>query len=194
METTAQKTMTKREFAMQYFKNIAGSKFENYKDQIFIFEYENNGGILCAIFEKRGNKPTYHYRFKNEAQRVDFIKRQKESADRDIINEQKRRQQAFNESQKYVPGAILYDSWGYEQTNIDFYIILERVNNTLTLQRIGEFREYSSSMSGTKTPDPSKLIDEPFKKRISKNGYVNIESYSCTKIYNGTPKHWSSWA
>ena len=194
MEATAQKQMTKRETAFEYFKNIDGVKFENYKDQIFIFEYSKNGIISCAIFEKRGYKPAHHYRFKDEAQRTIWINQRKEYADKDIINEQKRLQQAFEEAAQYVPGAIIYDSWGWEQTNIDFYLITDRKNNTLTLQRIGEKREYSSSMSGTTTPDPSKFIDEPFKKRISKNGYINLASYSCTRLYDGKPKSWSSWA
>ena len=94
----------------------------------------------------------------------------------------------------YVPGAILYSSWGYEQTNVDFYIILERVNNTVTLQQIGEIRQYDHADSGKVSPDASKTFGEPFKKRINKYGYINLNSYSYCNLYDGTPKYFSTYA
>lgn len=100
----------------------------------------------------------------------------------------------IEEGKKYVPGAILYSLWGYDQTNVDFYIILERVNNTVTLQQIGGIRKYSSDMSGTVTPDIDKKIGEPFKKRINKYGNISLTSYSDAYLYDGTPKMFSTYA
>lgn len=32
-------------------------------------------------------------------------------------------------SETFQPGAIVYDCYGYEQTNIDFYFIVKKINN-----------------------------------------------------------------
>lgn len=58
----------------------------------------------------------------------------------------------------YQPGAIVSDSWGYDQTNIDFYRIIKRKGDWLTLQPL-EAVEVSSgpeTMTGTVTPGPDK--------------------------------------
>lgn len=192
METT--KKQTKREITIEYFTKKSES-VENYKDQILIFKYKSEKGLPCAaILRNREKKPSLHYQFRSESERVDFINRQKASADNDIEREAIRHAERMKEAEKFVKGAIVYDSWGWEQTNIDFYIILERVHNTITLQAIGENVEYTGWLQGTKTPDPTKLNGEPFKKRISKYGRIDIHPFSCTSLWDGTPKHFTAYA
>jgi len=191
MEAT--KKQTKREKTIEFF-TLRSERVENYKDQILIFEYKTNGFPCAAILQKREIKPSLHYKFKTESERVDFISRQKTRADDDIFRANEQLRKNMLEAQKYCPGAILYSSWGYEQTNVDFYIILERVNNTVTLQQIGGIRQYEYDMSGKVSPDPSKTFGEPFKKRINKYGYIKLTSYSHCNLYNGTPKYFSTYA
>lgn len=190
----ATKKQTKRDKTIEFFTQKSES-VENYKDHILIFRYyDTNGNPCAAILQKREIKPSLHYSFRTEQERVDFISRQKTSVDNEIRRDEIRQQQAIEEAQKYCPGAIVYSSWGYDQTNVDFYIILERVNNTVTLQQIGGIREYTESMSGKVSPDPSKTFGEPFKKRINKYGYINLNSYSYCNLYDGMPKYFSTYA
>ena len=50
------------------------------------------------------------------------------------------------------PGDIFYNSWGYDQTNIDFYQVVSTSNKTITLRRIkSAFRDCNDyQMSGSK--------------------------------------------
>ena len=87
-------------------------------------------------------------------------------------------------------GDIFYDSWGYEQTNIDFYEVIQ-VNglHTVTICAIGAKREYTHSMAGECTPIPSAFVrggrEEALRKRVKmcgsrpllaspRGGYLNI--------------------
>jgi len=189
----ATKKQTKREKTIDFF-TLKSERVENYKNHILIFEYKTNGVPCAAILQKRETKPSLHYKFRTEHERVDFISRQKTSADNDIFRANEQLKKNMLEAQKYCAGAILYSSWGYDQTNVDFYIILERVNNTVTLQQIGEIRQYDHSDSGKVSPDASKTFGEPFKRRINKYGYINLNSYSYCKLYDGNPKYFSTYA
>lgn len=192
MEAT--KKQTRREITIEYFTKKSES-VENYKDYILIFQYKSEKGLPCAaILRNREKKPSLHYQFRSESERVDFINRQKASADNDIEREAIRHAVRMKEAEKFVKGAIVYDSWGYEQTNIDFYVIVERSGVSVTLQQIGGIRKYSSDMSGTVTPDIDKKIGEPFKKRINKYGSISLTSYSSAYLYDGTPKMFSTYA
>jgi hypothetical protein len=58
----------------------------------------------------------------------------------------------------YATGAILKGTWGYDQTNVDFYEVLKRSGNWLTLRKLKTVEtEYSGqSMTGRATPgDPT---------------------------------------
>jgi hypothetical protein len=54
-------------------------------------------------------------------------------------------------------------SWGYEQTNINFYLVVERKKSTLVLQEIGQNRTYEHQDSGTCTPNTSIIIGKSLK-------------------------------
>lgn len=150
---------------------------------------------LCvAIFKPRTIKPVYHYICKTQEQRANFIDKQKQY----IIDENKRREQYLQkceaDKEKFKAGVILYTSWGWEQTNIDFYLITERNKQTVTLQEIGQKRTQDGWASGKCLPDTDNPVGEPFKKRITKYANIRIDSFRNASIFDGKPKYWSSYA
>lgn len=103
------------------------------------------------------------------------------------------------ERQTFIPGAILYCSWGYDQTNVDYYIITRRAGCWVWLQQIGANRtEDTAYMSGTSTPDQARRIGQEFKRRVrvyeGREYAVSIESYSSASLWDGKPKHWTAYA
>lgn len=81
-----------------------------------------------------------------------------------------------NETQKiepsvmtvYQPGAILEDSWGYEQTNIDFYCIVKRVGNWITvLPMKKEVLSAHGFMTYKSAPTEIDWSEKPKRKRLS---------------------------
>lgn len=110
--------------------------------------------------------------------------------------------------QIYIEGAIVYSSWGYEQTNIDFYKITKRTASTVTLQPIGQKREATGDMTWKVMPDPDNVLDKPALRRkvcISKRwvqgqqieeeiGMRFEPSYGWIGLWDGKPKHASGYA
>ena len=187
---------TKKEAVIQHimFNNLA--KKEVYKD-IIILTYEKGNIPFVAIWETKSDKPSFHYRYDNLglSARDEFIKERKQAADRREADQLKREKKYEDEKKQFVPGAILYSSWGWEQTNIDFYVILERKNDFVVIQEIGQQRKYESMGDrGTCTPDVSVKIGDPFRKKITKYASVNLNSYSHCGLYNNKPLYWSSYA
>jgi hypothetical protein len=87
---------------------------------------------------------------------------------------------------KLKPGVILYCSWGYDQTNIDFYLVVGMKNSTVTLQEIGSKRVEGSDdfMSDKCVADPSVLIKAPFKK-VVRSPWIKMESYAFLHVWDG---------
>jgi len=147
------------------------------------------------IIFKNSYKPLHHLHFRFGTGIEDFIKQVKNQEDKEVAAHNKYLNEKKEEKKLLVPGAILYSSWGYEQTNIDFYEILERKNDFVIIQEIGQVRDHDSmGDSGTCMPNKEIKIGEPFRKKITKNASINLESYKGCWLWDGKPKSWSSYA
>jgi len=93
------------------------------------------------------------------------------------------------------PGDILYSSWGYDQTNVDFYEVLAVTKATATIQKI-EKRILPGSGRGQDSvvPIPGSLSQrsQPMVKRVRPEGSVKISSYSNAYPWDGKPKQQTS--
>jgi len=101
----------------------------------------------------------------------------------------------------YVPGKIVVNSWGYDQTNIDYYLITKRTKNFVTLVRIGGKSTETGFMCGDCTPDPNIRLDPerypPQRRKVlawdGKEQGVKSEFGWCD-LWDGRADHWSSYA
>jgi hypothetical protein len=98
-------------------------------------------------------------------------------------------------------GDILVSSWGYDQTNVDFYKVtkLSPSGKSVTIVRINSEVTGTGFMCGTSVPavphEVSEYEGEPMTKRVNltSNGYsVNIASYASARLWNGQPRY-TSW-
>ena len=87
--------------------------------------------------------------------------------------------------QKLQIGNVLESSWGYEQTNVSYYMVTKLVGKTMVqLQRIGkQIVENGQTMTGQCVPDKNQVSGEPFRKKPVDGGTsVKIESYEWAKL------------
>lgn len=98
----------------------------------------------------------------------------------------------------FVEGAILYTSWGYDQTNIDWYEIVKRKGAFVWIREIGGRREENGWATGTTLPAPGHFIGPEMRKKVrvykGDENSVRIESYASAWLWDGKPKRWSSYA
>lgn len=93
-------------------------------------------------------------------------------------------------------GDIYVCSWGYEQTNVDYYKVMSVKNKTVTLAAIGENRNYTGSMIGTVTPNQNNISDTHITKRIqytNNKPYFKMSNYSYAYPWNGKPNCFSEY-
>lgn len=88
-------------------------------------------------------------------------------------------------------------SWGYDQTNIDYYKVTAVKNKTVNLVSIGQNRNYTGPMQGECTPDPTVTGSKTYTKRMLVYGNTvsfKMTSYSWAYKWNGQTNHFTEWA
>lgn len=94
-------------------------------------------------------------------------------------------------------GDIFVSSWGYDQTNVDFYKVLNVKNKTAVLVEIGQTRNYTGHMQGICIPDPTVMGKKTLTKRIQSyrdTPFFKIASYASASPWDGKNEHFSEWA
>lgn len=97
----------------------------------------------------------------------------------------------------FAVGQILYESGGYEQTNVYFYQIVKSEKKTIVLRQIHQERTDTGFMSGTTIGIKDSFVSD---KEITKRIQVRVWSDNKPHIYvndlsvwDGKPKYWSSY-
>ena len=190
--------MTKREQMIQNYISKPNATVESYRDATIISYTSSNNNPCVAIYTPfcKGIKPAYNNAFNSDADRAAFIADKKHVIDRDTEAAERRAIENAAEAEKIQAGSILYSSWGYEQTNIDFFKVLSRKNNTVTMQKIGfKVESYNDHhMSGRKVADETVTDGEVMTKRINKLGGIKLNSFMSCSAWDGRPLSFSEYA
>lgn len=164
---------------------ITALKFNGYK----IVISENREGKPVARLYKfltvGKNKDTYKlingYYFTDETRRTEWIKEQITTIKSRIDYNQKQKsanKQAIGEH-PFKVGDCLYQSWGYDQTNIDFFEVIAVLPKSVKIRSISQIMIEGSGgfMCENVKPDKGNFIGEimtrPAKAYISNNGNAN---------------------
>jgi hypothetical protein len=93
-------------------------------------------------------------------------------------------------------GDILYTSWGYEQTNVEFYEVMAVRGSVVDLQELQKDKgESSHGMQGECMPIRGQYRGELIKgKRPNGRNCVRLDSCSSGYPWDGRPVAWSSYA
>lgn len=94
-------------------------------------------------------------------------------------------------------GDIFVSSWGYDQTNIDFYKVLTVKNKVAILTEIGQTRNYTGPMQGQCMPNPEVIGTKLYTKRIQNYNdkpYFKLTNYSSAYPWDGKSEMFTEWA
>lgn len=91
-------------------------------------------------------------------------------------------------------GTIFESSWGYDQTNIDFYEVVSvaKSGKSVVLQQVGSHRQDEFDRPQVRVvPNRLRKVGDPFRRKLH-DGYrgeawISITSYSGASIWDGTP-------
>lgn len=178
--------------------------FSEYKRDGDSVIYAAPDHLQAIAYFGRSMKPHWHYRFRNEAnfsfQVSQFFKSVR--AHKERIETRKREKKDFRTSLK--PGDILETSWGYDQTNVDFFQVLEVTGKqTVIIREIGSETTEKGFMQGSIIPKKDHFLPDakPLKKRaqslgagLSAREYVHIDYCRTAYPWNGQPLFCSWYA
>jgi hypothetical protein len=158
-----------------------------------VYTYEENGKLYAVAFYGKAAKPAWHYRFskaETRAQRIaEFIASRKARA---TMKAERKAERAKPHSLKV--GDILVSSWGYEQTNIDYYEVIEvKGASTVVIREIAQEREQTGWEQFKAMPAPGEYTGEPMVKRATSDNIVRIYSFAHAYKWDGRPHSGSSY-
>lgn len=143
-------------------------------------------------FGGKRSKPDFNYLFRSKERRDEYVKEYIEGLVKDAEYKSKRAAEKRNFVHDLKVGSILYSSWGYDQTNIDFYEVVELVGKkSVKILPIGKAVESSSTGADYVVAIPGSFSKEkePMLKRVSEGNSVRIESFSNAYLWDGKPKY-----
>jgi hypothetical protein len=95
-------------------------------------------------------------------------------------------------------GDIYVSQWGYDQTNVDYYQVMQVKSKTAVLAQIGCNKTYTGPMNGTCVPDTSVVGRKAIAKRIlalnEDETYFRLNSFSSAFRWKGETNSFSEWA
>jgi hypothetical protein len=152
--------------------------------------------LTCKAWRGKSQRPYAFFQFHSIEQRSTWMAQQRSAEDSRIKAKEERKKakaeglEAMRE--RLQVGSILYTSWGYDQTNVEFFEVVERKPASVVVREIEGELEERGFMSGRTRPKPGKYIGEPLRKLITDTG-ITFESYRSAWPTDPEKWHGCSW-
>lgn len=147
----------------------------------------------------KGPKTKKNYWFRNAQSRDEWaMKIAAEILENErAIAERKAQAKADAKNHTIAPGTIFCHSWGYEQTNIDFYQVVSVRGQMLELREVRQHTTERNVSGGYVIPCIGEFTEKPaFKKRIkfhSGSAYVSMP-YGWCNVWDGREMMFTNYA
>lgn len=161
----------------EFYIPKGATKFADRNSTAVVYAYENDKFTFLLGFHGRAQKPDFHFRYgldeKGRARREAKAKQHFAS-----IKEREGRARNSAKPRTLKVGDVLRASWGYDQTNIDFYQVTALIGKAMV-----EIREIRGGafdtdfMTGQTAPMVGDFMGKPMRK-VADGDSVKIASYS----------------
>jgi hypothetical protein len=170
-------------FQRDFYIPKGSAKVSSKSSSAVAYVYER-GGKPCAVgFFGKADKPAFTYSFKDAARRALFVGEWFQKMDSCQARKDKqlaeRREKMAKPQEQLKVGDVLRCSWGYDQTNIDYFEVTKLVGKrTVEIRKIACESVDTSFMQGQSVPAKGEYLGEPMRKQVSENGSVRIYSFA----------------
>jgi hypothetical protein len=178
------------------------------KDERFGFEVwgKTDPRIVAIAFGGKRSKPDWHFQFQSMERLHQKIS---ESLSGYMAWQESKEKRA---AQRKAPhdvkvGDLFRCSWGYDQTNIDYFECTAVHGAMIEIRAVAQEREETEFMQGKCVPMRGEYIGEPMRKRVSMaGGEPSVSIYSFASAYRLKPAatvlgapvygsdHWTAYA
>jgi len=164
-----------------------------------IHRYENGGNLpdvpYAAVFGGKRTKPDWHYRFRTEERREEKIAEWIENQKGRLVDTKNRRAE-HNGGHTLEVGDVLSGSWGYDQTNVDFYQIMEVPSKCfVTARKIGGETVRETGSAIFVKPVKDSFCGEAKRYKAGPDNHITIASYLHPSKTGWNDEHYEThWA
>lgn len=169
-----------------------------------VWTYQRGEKIYALGFWGSSAKASFYNRFRSYGERDAHIDEFFKRAEAWSVRQAASKAERVAAPRGLELGDVLRSTWGYEQTNVDYYEVTRLVGDKMVeIREIGQEREETQWLAGRCVPVPGKFIGEPMV-RVAKNGSVKVRSFASAykidgkdvgggkKVYSST--YWSAYA
>lgn len=167
-------------------------------------------GKSCALgYYGKAENASFNYRFKSADARAKYVGEWFKSMDARAADKAARKAEKAAKPRVLAVGDVLCASWGYEQTNVDFYQVVELIGDkSVKVRKIASDEKVQDDQHfndrGQCVPVVDAFIGDVFRKRDDQ-GSISLTSYSSARkmepaavLPNGSKvyesQYWSSYA
>lgn len=149
--------------------------------EVYTYEKANARGQVVyygVAFAGKAQKPLWNYAFRDGNQRDKQISETTRSIESQIKAKQQRSEERKQFTHGLQVGDILYSSWGYDQTNVNWYEVVGVPTEKMILVREIEGRTLRSDGYGSDEviPAPGKYIGQVLKKiPTGRAGHISVK-------------------
>jgi len=136
----------------------------------------DQAGCCVMAFSAKRQKYDFYIKFGTKEKAEKYVSEWYADLKKRALEKINKRQALKHQPNPLQVGDILKSSWGYDQTNINYYEVIELIGKrTVEIRAIAKDRQVTGYEQGTCVPLPGKYIDQPMRRRVGEWGHVCIE-------------------
>lgn len=142
---------------------------------VVYFGKSQSGRLWAMGFHGKAGNHDFYHSFSTEEARAKYCAKFFESwtQTQARVASRKAEKKSFKHTLKV--GDVLSTSWGYDQTNIEYFQVTKLIGDTMVeVREIGQEREETAFMSGKCVPKPNAFIGKPLRKRVLQGNTLDI--------------------
>ncbi len=184
-------------YLMQSKKDSKLEEHHDIKIVTFLSDIKGTDKPAMQIFRGKQKKAFVNFYFQSFERREQLLNETKQRADSQAKEKAKEKAEKAAFIPDFKVGDIFCSSWGWEQTNVDFYQVIKKVGkHTAVFREVTQQTVEGSLQSGGMACDvlpeiDSFVNDTTYQKRITKYG-AKFSSYQQATKHHGMPKY-KSW-
>ncbi len=165
------------------------------------YAYSTGMGRPCAVtYAPRSEKPVWHHSFRDEARRAKAVQEFFDAQRKRAEGVARRRAETKAWLNDFQLGDIVRTCWGYEQTNVEFYEVVEVSGKMVTVRQVATESESTGWAMGRSVPQSGLYVGEPLRRRATKEGVRISDCQFASRwgkrvagVVVGEPANWTSY-
>lgn len=169
---------------------------ENTDWVIWRYTLHRSGKPSVVIFQGKQSKP-FGYQFNTVEKREQYLREIIDHRVKQVLEKKQIRQDRKEALHSFKVGDILYSSWGYDQTNIDWYQVVAAQPKSIKIREIASKIVRQGEQSDQVVPVKNDFVGDPMVKIPQTRGknqpfFVKIKSFITAYPWDGQPKYETS--